>query len=54
MDILCFYNLLVDVRHRRRIDITDLTVNGASVGTNGGHANPAKRVFGVREVTFLG
>jgi len=35
---LCFYNLLVDMRHRRLIDnITKLTVNGTSVGTYGGH-----------------
>jgi len=31
LDFLCFYNLLVDMRHRRLIDITNLTVNGASV-----------------------
>jgi len=37
-DSLCFYNLLVDMRHRRLIDnITHLTVHGASVGTYGGH-----------------
>ena len=36
-DFLCFYNLLLDMRHRRFIDITNLTVNGASVGTYGGH-----------------
>jgi hypothetical protein len=35
---LCFYNLLVDMRHRRLIDnVTNLTVNGGSVGTYGGH-----------------
>ena len=37
LDFLCFYNLLVDIRHRRLIDITNLTVNGGSVGTHGGH-----------------
>ena len=38
LDFLCFYNLLVDIRHRRFINnITNLTVNGASVGTYGGH-----------------
>ena len=36
-DFLCFYNLLVDIRHRRLIDITNLTVDGASVGTYGAH-----------------
>jgi hypothetical protein len=36
-DFLCFYNLLVDIRHRRLIDNTNLTVNGASVGTYGCH-----------------
>jgi hypothetical protein len=37
-DFLSFYNLLVDIRHRRLIDnITNLTVLGASLGTNGGH-----------------
>jgi len=37
-DFLYFYNLLVDIRHRRLIDnITNLTVNGASVETYGGH-----------------
>ena len=36
-DFLSFYNLLVDVRHRRLIDnITILTVNGDAVGTSGG------------------
>ena len=35
-DFLSFYNLLVDVRHRRLIDITTLTVNGDPVGTPGG------------------
>ena len=33
---LCFYNLPVGIRHRRLIDITNLPVNGASVGTYGG------------------
>ena len=36
-NFLCFYNLLVDMRNRRLIDITKLTVNGASAGTYGGH-----------------
>jgi hypothetical protein len=38
-DFLCFYNLLVDMRHQSFIDnITHLTVqHGASVGTYGGH-----------------
>jgi len=37
-DFLCFYNLLFDMRHRRLIDnITNLTVNGALIGTYGGH-----------------
>lgn len=37
-DLLCFYNLRVDMTHERLIDnITNLTVNGASVGTYGGH-----------------
>ena len=31
-----FYNLLVDIRHRRLIDITTLTVNVDQVGTFGG------------------
>jgi hypothetical protein len=31
------YNLLVDVRHRRLIDVANLTVNGAPVGSYGGH-----------------
>jgi len=33
-DLLCLKNLLVDIRHRRLIDISNLTVNGASVGTH--------------------
>jgi len=38
LDFLCFYNLLVDMRHRRLNDnITNLTVNGALIGTHGGH-----------------
>ena len=38
MDFLCFYNLLVIIRHQGLIDnITNLTVNGASVGMYGGH-----------------
>jgi len=37
-DFLCFYNLLVDMRHRRLIDnITKVTVNGTLIGTYGGH-----------------
>ena len=35
-DLLLFYNLLVDVRLRRLIDITTLTVNGEPTGTSGG------------------
>ena len=35
-DFLSFYNLLVDVRRRRLIDITNHTVNGDPVGTSGG------------------
>jgi hypothetical protein len=35
-DFFSFYNLLVDMRHRRLIDsITHLKANGASVGTDG-------------------
>jgi len=34
-DFLSFYNLLVDVRHRRLINITTLTVNGDAVGNPG-------------------
>jgi hypothetical protein len=37
-DFLSFYDLLIDIRHRRLIDnITTLTVNGAPVGTYGDH-----------------
>jgi hypothetical protein len=36
-DLLCFNNLLVDIRHRHLIDITNLTVNDASVGTHSDH-----------------
>jgi len=36
-DFLCFYNLLVDMRHQRLIDITNLTVNSASTGMYGVH-----------------
>jgi hypothetical protein len=50
----CFCNLLVDIRHRRLVDITNLNVNGALVGTHDGHINPAKCVFVVREATALG
>ena len=35
-DFLSLYNLLVDVRHRRLIDVTNFTVNGAPLGTYGG------------------
>ena len=39
-DFLSFYNLLVDLRHRRLIDkITTLTVNGATVETYDDHIN---------------
>jgi len=50
----CFYSLLVDIRNRRLIDITNLIVNGASVGTHGDHIIPAKCVFVVTESTALG
>ena len=36
-DCLCFYYLLVYIRHQRLIDITNLTVNGALARTHGGH-----------------
>jgi len=37
-NFLCFYNFLVDIRHRRLTDnITNPTVNGASVGTYSSH-----------------
>ena len=36
-DLLSFYDLLFDIRHRRLIDVTNLTINGAPVGTYGGH-----------------
>jgi hypothetical protein len=37
-DFLSFYSLLFDIRHRRLIDnVTNLTVSGAPVGTDGGH-----------------
>jgi hypothetical protein len=36
-DFLSFYNLLVDMRHRRLIDsINNLNANGTSVRTDGG------------------
>jgi hypothetical protein len=34
-EFLSFYDLLFDVRHRRLIDITTLTVNGATLGSYG-------------------
>jgi len=40
--------------NRRLIDFTNLTVNGASVGTHGGHINTVKCVFVIREATALG
>jgi hypothetical protein len=37
-DFLSFYNLLVNIRHRRLFEnITNLNVNGASLATYGGH-----------------
>jgi len=37
-DFLSFYDLLVDIRHRRLIDnVTNLAVIGTAVGTYGGH-----------------